>query len=76
MRGQTTKAWRPAAACSAVYADTGTYPSSAGNFARVSLSSDNVFGNNTAAQIAQQTPTLTGSPSAGYTGTQVIGIAR
>lgn len=66
----------PAAACSAVYADSATYPSSAANFARVSLSNDMVFGNNSSAQLAQQTPTLTGSPSAGYTGTQVIGIAR
>ncbi|WP_374297531.1 intradiol ring-cleavage dioxygenase [Sphingomonas sp.] len=66
----------PSAVCTAVYADTTTYPGSATNFARVSLSSDNVFGDNTAAQIAQQTPTLTGSSTAGYTGSAVIGIAR
>jgi len=66
----------PAATCSTVYADTTTYPSSATNFARVSLSSDNVFGDNSSAQIAQQTPVLTGSPGAGYTGTALIGIAR
>ncbi|WP_298089184.1 intradiol ring-cleavage dioxygenase [uncultured Sphingomonas sp.] len=66
----------PSAVCTAVYADTTTYPGSATNFARVSLSSDNVFGDNTAAQIAQQTPTLTGSTTAGYTGSAVIGIAR
>lgn len=64
------------AVCTAVYADTATYPGSATNFARISLSSDNVFGDNTAAQIAQQTPTLTGSPTAGYTGSAIIGIAR
>lgn len=66
----------PSAVCTAVYADTTTYPGSATNFARVSLSSDNVFGDNTAAQIAQQTPTLTGSTTAGYTGSAVIGVAR
>ena len=66
----------PTAACNAVYADTTTYPSSATNFARVTTANDNVFGDNTAAQIAQQTPTLTGSPSAGYTGTAIIGLAR
>jgi protocatechuate 3,4-dioxygenase beta subunit len=66
----------PAAASSAVYADTATYPSSATNLARITLSSDNVFGDNSAAQIAQQTPVLTGSPSAGYVGTAVIGLAR
>ena len=66
----------PAAVCSTVYADTATYPSSATNFARVSLSSDNVFGDNNAAQLAQQIPTLTGSVAAGYTGTAVVGLAR
>ena len=66
----------PAAECSAVYADSTTYPSSARNFAQITLSSDNVFGDNTTAQRAQQTPTLTGSPAAGYTGTAVIGLAR
>jgi protocatechuate 3,4-dioxygenase beta subunit len=66
----------PAAVCSAIYTDTTTYPSSATNFARVSLSGDNVFGDNSSAQIAQQTPTLTGSSAAGYTGTALIGIAR
>jgi protocatechuate 3,4-dioxygenase beta subunit len=66
----------PAAASSAVYADTATYPSSASNFARITLASDNVFADNSAAQIAQQTPVLTGSPSAGYVGTAVIGLAR
>jgi protocatechuate 3,4-dioxygenase beta subunit len=66
----------PVAACNAVYADTTTYPSSASNLASISLSSDNVFGDNSSAQIAQQTPTLTGGPSSGYTGTAVIGLAR
>ena len=72
----TSQLAMPSAACTAVYADATTYPSSASNFARVSLSSDMVFGDNTSAQIAQQTPALTGSPSAGYTGTALIGIAR
>jgi len=66
----------PSAACTSVYADTATYPSSRTNFASISLSSDNVFGDNSSAQIAQQTPTLTGSPSAGYVGNAIIGIAR
>lgn len=66
----------PSAVCTTVYADTTTYPSSASNFQSISLSSDNVFGDNTTAQIAQQTPTLTGSVSAGYTGTAIIGLAR
>ncbi|WP_425229457.1 intradiol ring-cleavage dioxygenase [Sphingomonas sp.] len=66
----------PAAINAAVYADTTTYPSSATIYRNVSLSSDNVFGDNTAAQLAQQTPAFTGSPSAGYSATALIGIAR
>jgi protocatechuate 3,4-dioxygenase beta subunit len=66
----------PAATCTAVYADSATYPDSAGRFARVSLSSDGIFGDNSAAQIAQQTPAFSGSTAAGYTATALIGIAR
>lgn len=66
----------PIATCTTVYADTTTYPASASRFTRVSLSNDNVFGDNSAAQITQQTPTFTGSPSTGYTASALIGIAR
>jgi len=66
----------PTAACNSVYADTTTYPSSARNFASISLSSDNVFGDNSSAQIAQQTPALIGGPSSGYVATALIGLAR
>jgi protocatechuate 3,4-dioxygenase beta subunit len=72
----TSQLAMPAAVCQAVFADTTTYPSSVGNFSRVTLSSDGVFGDNSAAQIAQQTPTFTGSPSEGYAATALIGIAR
>jgi len=64
----------PAAACTAVYA-AGGYSGSASRFTRTSTSSDNVFGDNTAAQITAMTPTLTGSPSAGYTGSVTVGLA-
>lgn len=66
----------PAAVCTTVYADTTTYPSSARNFAQITLSSDNVFADNSAAQLAQQTPTMTGSVSGGYVATATIGLAR
>ena len=72
----TSQLAMPSAVSTAVFADTTLYPASATRFARVSLSSDNVFADNTAAQIAQQTPAFTGSPSAGYTATALIGIAR
>ena len=57
----------PQAVCTTVYADTSTYPSSASNLARISLSSDTVFGDNSSAQLAQQTPT--GDGPAELTGT-------
>jgi protocatechuate 3,4-dioxygenase beta subunit len=66
----------PAAVCAAVYADTTTYPASAANLARVTLASDMVFGDNSAAQIAQQTPVLTGNVTDGYVGSATIGLAR
>lgn len=67
----------PLAACQAVYSGaSATYTNGTSNLSRISIASDNVFGDNTAAQIAQQTPTLTGSVSAGYTGSVVVGIAR
>jgi protocatechuate 3,4-dioxygenase beta subunit len=66
----------PSDICTTVYSGaSSTYTSSTSNFSRVSLSSDNVFGDNTSAQIAQQTPTMSGSVSAGYTATATIGIA-
>lgn len=64
----------PSQVCSAIYADSG-YSESSTNFARTSISSDNVFGDNSSAQIAQQTPTMSGSVSTGYTGTATIGLA-
>jgi protocatechuate 3,4-dioxygenase beta subunit len=72
----TSQLAMPAAICNTVFADTATYPSSATTFARVSLFSDNVFGDNSAAQIAQQTPAMSGSPTAGYAATALLGIAR
>ena len=60
--------------CAAVYDAISAYSQSAGNFARVSLGSDNIFGNNTSAQLAQQTPDLTGNPNNGYTGSVLIGV--
>lgn len=64
----------PAAACTAVYA-AGGYGQSGSRFTQTSTSSDNVFGDNSAAQVAAMTPAVTGSPSAGYTGTVTVGIA-
>lgn len=72
----TSQLAMPAAVNAAVFADTTTYPSSASTYARVSLASDGIFGDNTTAQNTAMTPAFTGSPSAGYTATATIGIAR
>ncbi len=66
----------PAAACADVYNEGTGYSASVRNLAGVSLSGDNVFGDNSNAQIAQQTPATSGSAAAGYAATAVIGLAR
>lgn len=66
----------PATASAAVYADAATYPGSAARAARVTIAGDGIFGDNTAAQVAQQTPVLTGDPTNGYVGSALIGVAR
>ncbi|MDR6790414.1 protocatechuate 3,4-dioxygenase beta subunit [Sphingomonas sp. BE138] len=68
----------PTNVCNEVFADTASYPSSATNLARIGTSpaSDSLFGDNTAAQIVQQTLTMSGSASTGYTAAAIIGLAR
>ena len=67
---RTSQLALPATACQAVYATTG-YSASVSNFSRVSLASDNVFGED---QAAKQLPTITGSVSAGYAAALTVGI--
>lgn len=63
----------PGSVCATVYA-AGGYGNSTAALSAVSLASDNVFGDNTAAQIAAQTLTMSGSVSAGYTATVTVGV--
>jgi len=65
----------PSDVCSTVYSNASGYSASVTNLAAVSLSSDLVFGDNTAAQNAAMTPTMSGSVNAGYTARAVIGLA-
>jgi len=65
----------PAAACTTVYNNATGYSASVSRFSSITTANDNVFGDNSAAQIAQQTPSLTGTVSAGYTGTVTVGIS-
>jgi protocatechuate 3,4-dioxygenase beta subunit len=64
----------PSAICDTVFATTG-YSASITNKAAISLSSDNVFGDNTSAQIAWMTPTMTGDVTNGYTATVTVGVS-
>lgn len=72
----TSQLAMPAATCATIFADTVTYPTSASNLRSVTLANDNVFGDNSSAQLAQQTPAITGSAAAGLVASALIGIAR
>ncbi|KJK10715.1 3,4-dioxygenase subunit beta [Terrabacter sp. 28] len=67
---KTSQIALPQAACEAVYATSG-YEQSVGNLSRVSLQSDNVFGDDGG---AQQVATMSGSASTGYTAALTIGV--
>lgn len=71
----TSQMAMPKDICTTVYNNATGYTASVRNLAQTSIASDNVFGDNTAAQITQQTPTLEGSVAKGYTGTIVIGVS-
>ncbi|WP_243231848.1 intradiol ring-cleavage dioxygenase [Microbacterium sp. CIAB417] len=60
----------PEDACTAVYADS-HYDGSSGNLANVTLASDNVFGDDSA---ALQLATVTGDASSGYTATLQVRV--
>jgi hypothetical protein len=59
---------------STVYSGYAGYSASVTDLAQVTTSNDNVFGDNTAAQIAAMTPVLSGDLFTGYTGTITIGV--
>ncbi|WP_380170741.1 intradiol ring-cleavage dioxygenase [Kineococcus sp. DHX-1] len=66
----TSQVALPADACTTVYATSG-YEASVTNFAKVSLDTDNVFGDDGG---ASQTPTYEGDPTTGYTLTLTVGV--
>ncbi|MBY5971788.1 hypothetical protein KUV28_05505 [Ferrimonas balearica] len=58
-----------------VYAgDTADYPNSTRNLGRISIASDNVFGDNSAEEIAQQTLAMAGDLKTGFAGTVTIPV--
>lgn len=58
-----------------IYAQDTTYASSVNALNATSISSDNVFGDNTDEQITAMTLTMSGSVADGYTATATVGIA-
>jgi protocatechuate 3,4-dioxygenase beta subunit len=60
--------------CAGVYESNAAYTNGIRNLGRISLASDNVFADNSAEQIAQQTMPVTGTPDAGYQGATTIPI--
>lgn len=64
----------PDAASAEVYASDSRYPTSAGNLTRITIASDNVFGDNSEAEIAQQTLVVTSSTAERMAGTVTIPI--
>jgi protocatechuate 3,4-dioxygenase beta subunit len=66
---KTSQIALPAAACSAVYADS-RYSGSSSNFSRVSLAGDDIFSDG----ATLETPAITGSVSAGYAITLQVGV--
>lgn len=65
----------PQATCNTVYNMTSGYTSSRSNFLSISLSSDNVFGNNTSAQLTAMTPVFVGDATNGYSAAVTVGLA-
>lgn len=68
----TTQLALPQSACSTVYAQTSLYPSSTSNLSKVSLATDNVFGDDDA---EYELATVTGSNAAGWNTYLEIGVA-
>ena len=68
---KTSQVALPQAACEAVYADASTYPSSASNLARTSLTGDMVFGDDGG---IHQLATVTGDVAGGFVANLTIGV--
>ena len=65
----------PTDACREVYDNVAGYEASISSFAEITIPSDNVFRDNSDAEVAMMTPVLTGNPTDGYTAEVTVGIA-
>ncbi len=73
-RAHTSQLALPRDICSTVYSGAEGYSASVRNLSSVTISNDNVFGDNSAAQMAAMTPSLSGDIVAGYVGAALLGI--
>lgn len=64
----------PRDVCGTVYAGASGYSQSVSNLSGITIANDNVFADNSTAQIAQMTPAFTGSIAAGYNGSMLVGV--
>lgn len=65
----------PEAVCTQIYNNVAAYSGSIRNFDAVSLETDNIFNDNSAAQMTQMTMAMSGSIAGGYNATNLIGVA-
>ena len=65
----------PAETCREVYDTASGYEASIGTFARISIDSDNVFRDNSDAEMTMMTPTMTGNITDGYLAEVTVGVA-
>ena len=64
----------PEGISASVYAARSEYANGTRNLGRITIPSDNVFGDNTEAEIEQQTPDVTGDPASGFKAAAVIPV--
>ena len=64
----------PEADSAAIYAADARYSNGTVNLGRITIATDNVFSDNSAEEIAQQTLAMTGDPASGYAGTVTIAV--
>src|SRR5215510_2104893 len=64
----------PRETCQTVYTTATGYTQSVNNLAGVTLANDNVFADNSTAQMQQMTAALTGSVDNGFAGTLLVGV--
>jgi protocatechuate 3,4-dioxygenase beta subunit len=71
---KTTQLAFDRSACQTVYNNAAGYSASVSNLAAITFATDNVFGDDTAAQLTAATVSLSGDYSSGFTGTVSVAV--